>query len=82
MKVYVKPEIRIERFELSKHIAACAFDVTFNNFETCVAIGDAEFNWGGFVLFTETNTSCSTPKDFVEDFCYTNGKEGLNTFNS
>lgn len=49
MKVYVKPEIRIERFELSKHIAACAFDVTFNNFETCVAIGDAEFNWA--VLF-------------------------------
>ena len=28
MKVYEKPRVYIERFELSQHIAACAWDMT------------------------------------------------------
>lgn len=87
MKKYVKPEVEIETFSLSKHIAACAFDMSnLKNKDECVAIGDAvgeKFNVPSLVLYTDANTNCvdkdSTWKGF---YCYTNGTEGLNTFNS
>lgn len=87
MKVYKKPEVRIERFTLSKHIAACAFDMSnLKSKDDCTAIGDAvgeRFNVPSLVLYTDANTNC-VDKDstWKNVYCYTNGTEGLNTFNS
>ena len=86
MKVYKKPVIHIEKFTLSKHIAACAFDMTNSkDKETCTAIGDAvgeAFNVPPLVLFTDTNNNCSDKDSNWSMFCYTNGASGSNTFNS
>lgn len=81
MKVYKKPEVRIERFTLSKHIAACAYDMSnLKDKENCVAVGDKEFNLGDMILFTNTTTGCKNTE--FEYYCYENGSQGMNIFNS
>lgn len=86
-KVYQKPEMQMELFTLSKHIAVCAFDMSnLKSKYECTAISDAvgeKFNVPSLVLYTESNTNC-VDKDSTWDkiYCYTNGTEGLNTFNS
>lgn len=86
MKVYVKPEVRIEKFNLSKHIAACAFDMSnLKNKNECVAVGDAVgeiFNVPPLQLYTEVNANCLDKEEQWEMYCYTNGPSGNNTFNS
>ena len=86
MKVYVKPEVRIEKFNLSKHIAACAFDMSNSkNKDECVAVGDAvgeKFGVPNIVLFSDNNTSCIEKDSVWNMYCYTNGTSGNNTFNS
>ena len=86
MKVYVKPEVRIEKFNLSKHIAACAFDMSnLKNKNECVAVGDAVgeiFNVPPLQLYTEVNANCRDKEEQWEMYCYTNGPSGNNTFNS
>ena len=82
MKAYVKPELFYERYELSKHIAACAWDLNQADKETCSALSDTE--WGGdgvTTLFTATAT-CNLDENNYESFCYTNGSSGMNVFNS
>lgn len=81
MKTYVKPEVKIENFTLSKHIAACAFDMTNSkNKNECVAYGDASFNWSGMNLFANKDIGCEETE--FDAYCYTNGTEGINVFNS
>ena len=82
MKEYVKPELFCESFVLSQHIALCAFDLNAS-LNVCVAYGDDEFNLGGVNLYNKTNNSACTvdPIDFP-CFCYTNGTNGQNLFNS
>lgn len=86
MKVYAKPEVRIEKFNLSKHIAACAFDMSNSkNKNECVAVSDAvgeKFNVPQLILYTSVNTSCVDKEEEWELYCYTNGSSGSNTFNS
>lgn len=86
MKEYKKPEIHIEKFTLSKHIAACAFDMSnLKDKETCTAIGDAvgdPFNVPPIELFTNANVNCKEIDSNWLDYCYTNGAHGSNTFNS
>lgn len=83
MKVYKKPEIYIETFTLSKHIAACAFDMTNStDKETCSAVGDSDFNVPNIVLYTESNNNCTEKDSDWTIYCYTNGTSGYNTFNS
>ncbi len=83
MKVYEKPRICIERFELSQHIAACAWDMTNQSSEDhCTAESDPD--WGmipGLSMFTDA-TRCNVDPSVFEDFCYTSSKEGSNLFNS
>lgn len=86
MKTYVKPEVRIENFTLSKHIAACAFDMKFTSADTCVGYRE---EYGDLTFFTKNNTDCSmTPSDINmyettdEDYCYTNGSDMMTTFSS
>ncbi len=83
MKVYAKPRIYIERFELSQHIAACAWDMSNkSDANECTAESDADWGiFGGLTMFTDTSKCNVTPNVF-EDFCYTTGTEGNNLFNS
>lgn len=83
MKVYEKPRICIERFELSQHIAACAWDMTNqSDKDQCTAVSDEEWGLpGGIAMFTDTPRCTFTPEQF-DGFCYTSSTEGSNLFNS
>lgn len=76
MKVYVKPELFYERYELSQHVAACAWDKQDNG----TFKADAEFGYlDDLYLFTDASL-CNVTN--VEEYCYTNGEVGKNQFNS
>lgn len=83
MKVYEKPRAYIERFELSQHIASCAWDMTNQSDKSqCSASSDTEWGMpGGLVMFTEA-PRCNVTPDIFEDFCYTVSDEHNNLFNS
>ena len=81
MKRYVKPEIYYENFELSTHIAACAWDKgNAGDPNSCYFTSDGTGGYpSGITAFTNTNV-CG---DFlVDDYCYSNGSSGMNIFNS
>lgn len=82
-KAYEKPRAYVERFELSQHIAACAWDMTNQSDKSqCTAVSDPD--WGmipGLNMFIES-PRCNVTPDVFEDFCYTASKEGNNLFNS
>lgn len=82
-KAYEKPRAYVERFELSQHIAACAWDMTNQSNESmCVATADTEWGLpGGLTMFTES-PRCTVTPDIFEDYCYTSSTEGGNLFNS
>lgn len=83
MKVYVKPEVHIEKFSLSKHIASCAYDMKNPTIESsCVAYGDEAYNRDGMNIFSSSNTNCNFDESNSEFYCYTNGTEDMNIFNS
>lgn len=82
MKVYEKPRVYIERFELSQHIASCAWDMTNQSDKaTCEATGDPSYGLPSEKMFTDYSRCTITP-DVFEDFCYTVSGEGGNLFNS
>ena len=89
MKKYVKPELIVEKFELTTQIAACAFD----HMGTLTDINQCCFTQDGsdIVVFTSTNGRCEwTPEDIGvvgDGECYyTGGSEttspALGLFNS
>lgn len=82
MKKYEKPRVRIERFELSQHIAACAWDMlSSKRVEECYAVSDS--GWGlpaGVHAFNTGVDGCSDGP--LESYCYTNADSGSNIFNS
>lgn len=82
MKKYVKPEIFFEQYELSQHVAACAFDLderTLNN-KTCAFKGDPSYGYPENMVIYITNDACDVSG---EAFCYqAGGTDGFNTFNS
>lgn len=85
MKVYKKPEVRIERFTLSKHIAACAYTMNASDKNNCYATSSGYV--GGVKVFANTNTSCditeeSAENGAIEGFCYTGSVAGSNVFSS
>lgn len=77
MKKYVKPELFYERYELSQHIADCAWELkdpndgsqTFAAVNSCLAYGDTALGLEG-ILFTEEK-GCSETN--YEDYCYQPG---------
>ena len=80
MKVYEKPRVYIERFELSQHIASCAWDMNAQSVDNCSATSDPE--WGlpdGIIAFNDENVCKDGP---LESYCYTNGSSENNIFNS
>lgn len=74
-KVYEKPQIYMERFELSQSIASCYYnyDNSFNTPSTCAA---TELGYG-YVVFQGAD-GCTV---INEDYCY-EPSTGGNTFNS
>lgn len=65
MKVYEKPQICVEKFELSTHIAACKIEVLSGDSKTCYGIGKIEgfgdvqiFNSGVDGCYMEDDNAC------------------------
>lgn len=81
MKKYEKPRVYIERFELSQHIASCAWDMSNSkNVEECSAVGDPEWDLPALNAFLDGNEKCTYGP--IEDYCYTNSGYAANIFNS
>lgn len=81
MKNYVKPELFYERYELSQHIADCAWE--YQNFNTKGCDLVADFDQTGLIgtLFTaEEGCSLDSNKNGFEDYCYQNSADMNNTF--
>lgn len=77
MKKYVKPELFFENYELSQHIAACAWDLNLESDKVC---GFYNEHNPGYTIFTTVGVC-----EFVteEGYCYqATGADGINTFNS
>lgn len=86
MKKYVKPTMLYERYELSHHIADCAWEwVNALDEKTCNAVADSEklphYAGPDYVLFTSQRT-CTLLDEDLEDLCYHNGMANVNVFNS
>lgn len=76
MKRYVKPELFFEQYELSQHVANCAFEPAGDGgFK-----GDDDLGLGDFIIISEGTGGCEVTD--YEDYCYTSGPDGMNTFNS
>lgn len=75
MKAYVKPELFYERYELSQHVAACAWDKqpdgTFKP--------DAELGYPDDLYLFAADPCTDTN---IEAYCWTNGELGKLQFNS
>jgi len=77
MKKYVKPVLFYEHFELSQHIADCAWEL--NNTDDCSASPDS----GKLPGAPENAFASLGACDYVpEDYCYTTGAPGTNVFKS
>lgn len=83
MKAYVKPELFVERYELSQHIAACGIDVNYADTTSCDPRLDPGF-WNGLndTVFS-AERSCNMAPENIDVYCYTVGtSEAGKTFNS
>lgn len=83
MKKYVKPELVYEKFELSQHIADCAWELTNSTKDTCSAEADPDYLPGFPNLFMAEANGCSLiPGTTYQDYCYHDGAQGANVFAS
>ena len=83
MKKYVKPELVYERFELTQHIADCAWELTNATKETCSAQADPDYLPGFPNLFmSDTNGCILIPGTNYQNYCYHDGTQGVNVFAS
>lgn len=82
MKKYVKPELFYERYELSQHIADCAWELkNHSTTEACKAQADTDYLPFSpeETLFTNS-IGCFYDKSNYEDYCEQNGMKGVNVF--
>lgn len=77
MKNYVKPELFYERYELSQHIADCAWEYKNATGDGCDLVADLNQIGDEGTLF---NDGCSIPLSKYEEYCYQNSADNLNTF--
>lgn len=76
MKAYIKPELFYERYEVSQHLADCAWEFNYADQYSCNATADP--NLFGFLeypaLFLDQAHQCEDldAKEF-EKYCYQNG---------
>ena len=82
-KMYVKPMIYLEKFELSKHIADCAWELTSASKEACAAEADPDYLPGFPNLFVDSDHGCVLiPGQNYQEYCYHDGAQGVNVFAS
>ena len=86
MKKYVKPELFYERYELSQHIADCAWELTSGSKETCSAQADPDLlPIGSDRLFLSDGTGCTLiggEGGAYQNYCYQDGAQGVRVFAS
>lgn len=83
MKKYVKPELFFEEFELTQHIADCAWELTSSNKDSCAAQADPKYLPGFPNLFMDNANGCTfIPGTNYQDYCYHDGAQGVNVFAS
>lgn len=85
MRKYVKPELFYEHYELSKHIADCAWELTHSNKEECSAVADPDYisEYSGMNLFMDSSNGCVLiPGVNYDAYCYHGGSGGPNVFAS
>lgn len=83
MKKYVKPELIYEKFELTQHIADCAWELTNSTENTCSAQADPDYLPGFPNLFMSDASGCDLiPGENYQDYCYHDGVQGVNVFAS
>lgn len=83
MKKYVKPELFYEQFELTQHIADCAWELTNSTKDTCHAQADPDYLPGFHNLFMHDANGCVLiPGTNYQDYCYHDGAQGVNVFAS
>lgn len=80
MKNYVKPELFYERYEVSQHIADCAWEwVNSTDASTCKAIPDTQGKLPGMpvIFLYEENGCVFTDAKEYENYCYQNSADGI-----
>lgn len=82
MKKYVKPELFCEQFELTQHIADCAWELNLQSLDSClVATADPEKLPGFPNLFAATANGCVyIPTEYggtYEGYCEFNGGQNV-----
>lgn len=83
MKKYVKPELFYEKFELTQHIADCAWELNSPDKDSCEALADPDYLPGFPPLFMSDAKGCSLiPGVNYQDYCYHDGAQGVNVFMS
>ena len=82
MKKYVKPALFYEKFELSQHIADCAWELNSTNKESCHASADPKFLDDSPNLFVSALSTCVYNEDNYQNYCYHDGVQGVNVFAS
>lgn len=79
MKAYIKPELFYERYEVSQHLADCAWE--FQNHtdpQTCTATPDIDKLPLHPTLFLDESIGCQfvDAKEY-ENYCYQNSADGI-----
>ena len=86
MKKYVKPELFYEHFELSQHIADCAWEwANYTQEDICHAEADPKYMPGfqgpDYNLF-ESYPVCTLTSDWYTAYCYQNDEISISLFKS
>ena len=77
-KVYVKPNIYMERFELAQHIANCTFELA-TQIDYCHFIGEEDSLFEGIAIINDSIQGCAIQ---VSEYCEFAASSEYNTFNS
>ena len=77
-KVYVKPNIYMERFELAQHIANCTFELAIQE-DSCHFIGEKDSAFEGIAIINDSIPSCV---DQALEYCELAASSEYNTFDS
>lgn len=80
MKIYEKPTVYFERFELSQHVADCGWELQSGNENSCYATGDPEWGYPTDVkAFVSNGGICDVEP---EGYCYTVSSSSVGLFKS
>lgn len=79
-KVYEKPQVYMERFELAEHIAGCS--LTMNHDTEFVCTGTGTIDGIQMNVFVDIKICDGNNAANVEGYCYTNGSINVATINS